>query len=209
MENEIKLSYAITVCNELEEIKRLVNFLLVYKQDQDEIVILFDKQNGSHEVREYLADLPKEIKVIRSYFAGHFADWKNKLTSHCTGEYIVNIDADELPNNQLILNLPTILGYNPEVDVYCVPRVNTVEGLTSQHIAKWGWRVDEKGWVNWPDLQMRVYRNHPDIRWKNRVHEVLEGYKKIAALPNQEEFALYHPKTIQRQEKQNNYYESL
>lgn len=209
MENEIKLSYAITVCNELEEIKRLVNFLLVYKQDQDEIVILFDKQNGSHEVREYLADLPKGIKVIRSHFIGHFADWKNKLTSHCTGEYIVNIDADELPNNQLMLNLPTILGYNPEVDVYCVPRVNTVEGLTSQHIAKWGWRVDEKGWVNWPDYQMRVYKNRPEIKWRNRVHEVLEGYERIATLPSQEEYALYHPKTIQRQEKQNKYYDTL
>ena len=209
MENKIKISYAITVCNELEEIKRLVNFLLVYKQDQDEIVILFDKQNGSQEVRQYLADLSKEIKVIRSDFAGHFADWKNKLTSHCTGDYIVNIDADELPNNQLILNLPTILGYNPEVDVYCVPRVNTVEGLTSQHIAKWGWRVDEKGWVNWPDYQMRVYKNSPEIKWKNKVHEVLEGYKKITTLPLQEEFALYHPKTIERQQKQNNYYDTL
>lgn len=205
----MKISYGITVKDELEEIKKLIDFLLVYKQDQDEVVILFDKQNGSGEVREYLADLSKEIKVIRSQFAGHFADWKNKLTSHCTGDYIVNIDADELPSNQLILNLPTILGYNPEVDVYCVPRVNTVEGLTSQHIAKWGWRVDEKGWVNWPDYQMRVYKNRPEIKWKNKVHEVLEGYKIITTLPTKEEYALYHPKTIQRQEKQNNYYDTL
>lgn len=209
MENEVKISYAITVCNELEEIKKLIDFLLVYKREQDEIVVLFDKQNGSQEVRQYLADLSNGTKVIRSEFKGHFADWKNLLTSHCTGDYIVNIDADELPNNQLILNLPTILGYNPEVDVYCVPRVNTVEGLTPQHIAKWRWRVDEKGWVNWPDYQMRVYKNHPEIKWKNKVHEVLQGYKIITTLPTEEEFALYHPKTIQRQEKQNNYYDTL
>lgn len=209
MENKIKISYAITVCNELEEIKKLLDFLLVYKQDEDEIVVLLDDSKGKGEVYDYLLTTSPEVTCYRDRFEGHFADWKNKLTSYCTGDYIVNIDADELPNNQLVLNLPSILGYNPEVDVYCVPRVNTVEGLTPQHIAKWGWRVDEKGWVNWPDYQMRVYKNRPEIKWKNKVHEVLEGYKKITTLPTEEEYALYHPKTIQRQEKQNNYYDTL
>lgn len=209
MENKIKISYAITVCNELEEIKRLVDFLLVYKQDQDEIVVLLDDSKGKGEVYDYLLTTSPEVTCYRDSFEGHFADWKNKLTSYCTGEYIVNIDADEIPNNSLILNLPAVLSYNPEVDIFCVPRVNTVEGLTSQHIAKWGWRVDEKGWVNWPDYQMRIYKNRPEIKWKGKVHEVLEGYKKITTLPLQEEFALYHPKTIERQQKQNNYYDTL
>lgn len=217
MENKIKISYAITVCNELEEIKKLIDFLLVYKQDEDELVVLVDiSKEGNGELRGWLNEKKQSlilqgdpIKILEDTFEGHFANWKNKLTSYCTGDYIVNIDADELPNNQLVLNLPTILEYNPEVDVYCVPRVNTVEGLTPQHIAKWGWRVDEKGWVNWPDYQMRVYKNRPEIKWKNKVHEVLEGYKKITTLPLQEEFALYHPKTIERQQKQNNYYDTL
>jgi hypothetical protein len=98
---------------------------------------------------------------------------------------------------------------NNDVDVIRVPRVNTVEGLTKEHIRKWGWTVDNKGRVNWPDLQWRIFKNNKSIRWKNKVHEVLEGYKTHAILPLEEEFALYHNKEIQRQEKQNSYYETL
>jgi hypothetical protein len=41
------------------------------------------------------------------------------------------------------------------------------------------------------------------------VHEVLEGFKVHGMLPAEEEWALYHPKTIERQERQNNLYETL
>ena len=56
---------------------------------------------------------------------------------------------------------------------------------------------------------MRIYRRHPDIKWVNKVHEVIEGYKVHGMLPAEEEWALYHPKDIARQEKQNTYYETL
>ena len=62
------------------------------------------------------------------------------------------------------------------------------------------------GWVNWPDFQTRIYKNSPDIKWKNKVHEVLEGYKTHAILPLEIEFSLNHHKDIERQEKQNAYY---
>ena len=205
----MKISYAITVCNELEEVKRLVNFLLSHKRKEDEIVILFDEKNGTDEVFDCIEKMVYDCEVFCEKFEGHFADWKNLLTSHCTGKYIFQIDADELPTEDLIVNLPYILEVNQDVDVFRVPRVNTVEGLTLQHIQKWGWNVNEKGWVNWPDYQWRIYRNTPEIKWKNKVHEVLEGYKTISHLPSQEEYVIYHPKTIDRQEKQNNYYDTL
>jgi len=205
----MKISYAITVCNELEEVKRLVNFLLSNKRKQDEIVILLDHSNGKDEVYRYLLTLPPEVELYRDKFEGHFADWKNQLTSYCTGDYIFQIDADEFPNEILIKHLPDILLMNEGVDIMLVPRVNTVEGLTRDHIQKWGWGVNEKGWVNWPDYQWRVYRNISDIKWINKVHERLTGFKTIANLPQTEDYSLYHPKTIQRQEKQNNYYDTL
>jgi len=205
----MKISYAITVCNELEEVKRLVNLLLSSKRKEDEIVILFDKQNGSTGVRQYIADLPKEIIVQRSNFQGHFADWKNLLTSYCNGDYIFQIDADEVPCTPLIESLPSILESNPELDVMLVPRVNTVEGLTQEHIQKWNWNVNSEGWVNWPDFQWRVYRNTPEIKWVSKVHERLEGFKTYTTLPMEEDYSLYHPKTIERQERQNNYYDTL
>ena len=205
----MKISYAITVCNELEEVKRLVNFLLSNKRKEDEIVILYDQSGGTQEVLNYLDTIKTEVQLRSDFFKGHFADWKNLLTTHCTGHYIFQIDADELPTEDLIVNLPHILEINQDVDVFRVPRVNTVEGLTPQHIQQWGWNVNEKGWVNWPDHQWRIYRNTPEIKWKNKVHEVLEGYKTLSHLPSHEDYSLYHPKTIDRQEKQNNYYNTL
>jgi hypothetical protein len=207
----MKISYAITVCNELEEVKRLLDFLISSIREQDEIVILLDTSNSSIRIenllRNYAAD--NKIKFAADTFEGHFADWKNKLTSLCSGDYVFQIDADEIPHINLIENLPALLQDNQAADMIRVPRVNTVEGLTQEHIAKWGWNVNEKGWVNWADWQMRIYKNAPHIKWKNKVHEVLEGFNIHGMLPSEEEWALYHPKTIERQVKQNNYYDTL
>jgi len=206
----MKISYAITVCNEFLEIQKLVTFLLQNKRKEDEIVILYDKGNGDKGIEEYLRS--KSVNGAFNWhsgiFEGHFANWKNKLTSLCSGDYIFNIDADEIPHINLIQNLPEMLKTN-DVDMLRIPRVNTVEGLTQEHIEKWGWNVNEKGWVNWADWQMRIYKNAPHIKWVNKVHEVLEGFKIHGMLPPEEQWALYHPKTIDRQERQNNYYNTL
>jgi glycosyltransferase involved in cell wall biosynthesis len=208
----MKISYAITVCNELEEVERLLNLLLENKREQDEIVILVDAPKADDYLLITLQGYETQfssICVIEDDFNNHFADWKNKLTSYCKGDYIFQIDADEYPHPYFIKDLPSILEHNSAVDLYAVPRVNTVEGLTQEHIKKWGWIVDDNQWVNWPDFQTRIYRNSPDIRWVNKVHERLQGHKEFAYLPMSEEYALFHPKTIKKQEKQNNYYNGL
>lgn len=207
----MKISYAITVCNEFVEIQKLVSFLLENKRIEDEIVILFDVNNGDEGIEEYLRakSVNSEFNWIKNNFKGHFADWKNYLTTLCSGDYIFQIDADEIPNKVLIDQLPIILESNPDNEVFLVPRVNTVEGLTEQHIQKWGWKVNEKGWVNWPDYQWRIWKNKPEIKWINKVHERLDGFKTYAPLPDNEQLALYHPKDIKRQEKQNAYYDTL
>jgi len=207
----IKISYAITCCNELDEITKLLNLLLAKKRKEDEIVVLFDKKGGTPEVWSRLQELLEEpnTRVKSATFKHHFADWKNHLTTLCTGDYIFQIDADEYPHTTLISHLPKILENNPDNEVYLVPRVNTVKGLTPYYIKKWGWRVDNRGWVNWPDHQWRIWKNKPEIRWVNKVHEVLEGHKTFSAIPPMEDFALYHPKEINRQIKQNEYYNTL
>ena len=206
----MKISYAITVCNEFVEIQKLVNFLIKHKSIQDEIVILYDEKNGDIEVENYLRarSVNGEFNWHKASFNNHFADWKNKLTSLCKGDYIYQIDADEMISKYCIENLGMILQYN-NVDVLKVPRINTVKDLTQEHIQKWGWRVDENGWVNFPDFQWRIYKNNGKIKWKNKVHEVLEGHKSISYLPLEEPWCLKHPKTIERQEKQNSYYDTL
>ena len=206
----MKISYAITVCNEYEEIQKLVTFLKENKRVQDEVIILYDQKNGDERVAEWLTkmNIYPNIQFWRGLdFEGHFANWKNKLTRMCSGDYIFQIDADEMPNDTLIENLPAILENN--VDVILVPRVNTVQGITPQHIQAWRWKQNEKGWIQWPDHQWRIYKNTPDIKWINKVHEILDGHKTYSGLPELEEYALYHPKTIEKQEQQNSYYNKL
>ena len=209
----MKISYAVTVCNELVEIQRLLPFLIENKRQEDEIVIFYDSNNGSKSVDEYLRSLSSNtfalFRFIYYHFDGHFANMKNALTEACLGDYIFQIDADEIPHTSLIKNLPIMLEHNSAVELYAVPRVNTVEGLTQKHIQKWGWRVDQNSWVNWPDFQTRIYRRSSEIRWQNKVHEVIKGHKQFAYLPMEEEWALYHPKNIERQERQNSYYDTL
>ena len=208
----MKISYAITVCNEFVEIQRLVNFIRQNKRQQDEIIILFDQKNGEEEIATWLAKQSKypNVQFWRGLdFNGHFANWKNQLTDYCNGDYIFQIDADEIPHQQLVETLPEILELNPSVELFLTPRINTVEGLTQFHINKWRWNVDNNGWVNWPDYQWRIWKNKPEIKWINKVHERLEGFKSFSHLPAEEQFSLNHPKSIERQEKQNDYYDTL
>jgi hypothetical protein len=215
----MKISYAVTVCNEVEEIKRLIAFLLKHKREQDQILVLmdlqksdfFDKIPEKEQVHEFIMQhhVQAHLQVAFRSLNNDFATFKNNIASYCTGDYIFQIDADELPHAKLIEILPALLEENCDCDVFLVPRVNTVEGMDQDHMQQWGWAVNEKGWINWPDNQWRIWKNKPEIKWINKVHERLDGFKSYTVLPEMEEFALYHPKTIERQIKQNNYYDTL
>jgi hypothetical protein len=208
----MKISYAIPVCNELIEITKLLNFLEKHIDKKDEVIILFDSNNGSQSVENYLRSKsvnPTFFQWYPYHFDGHFANMKNHLKSLCTGDWIFQIDADELPHESLITNLKELLKLNPTTEMFLVPRVNTVEGITQEHINKWRWNINEKGWVNWPDYQTRILQNSSKIKWGSKVHEVLLGHDTFAPLPQEEEWCIYHPKHILRQEAQNNFYDTL
>ena len=168
----MKISYAVTVCNEHEELDRLLLIL---------------------------------IKSIRK----DFASFKNNLKDNCSGDYIFQIDADEYLDPEFLQYLPDIILSNPEVELFWVPRINTVEGITPEHISKWRWRVDEKNRINFPDYQSRLLKNSSYIKWENKVHEIVKGYKVETKLPDFDTFCLIHPKTIAKQEKQNQLYSNI
>lgn len=207
----VTITYAITVCNEHVEIQRLIPFLLKHKKPLDNIIVLWDYINGTPEVEEYLRThcVNNEFIWYKGPFRKDFSEWKNLLTSYCTNDYIFQIDADEVPNEMLMEHLHDIVLYNPQSDVFLVPRVNTVEGITQEHVQRWGWNVDNNGWVNYPDYQWRIYKNDGKIKWKNKVHETLDNFEQFSYLPPQEIYSLYHPKTIERQEKQNKLYNTI
>jgi hypothetical protein len=208
----MKISYAIPVCNEIIEITKLLNFLETRISKEDEIIVLFDINNGSPSVEQFLRAKsvnPTFFQWYPYHFDGHFANMKNHLKSLCEGDWIFQIDADELPHEFLISNIKELLKLNTNTEMLLVPRVNTVDGLTQEHINKWRWNVNEKGWVNWPDYQTRIIQNSPKIKWQNRVHEQIVGISTKGALPMEEEWCLYHPKDIKRQEAQNAFYDTL
>lgn len=210
----MKISYAITLCNEETEFQKLINILISNIDEDDEIVLLCDKPKMSKNFIEFIDRLFKykenKIKCVEyGEFQGDFSEWKNRLIKNCTGDYIINFDADEYPTKEFLQYIKEILKINQSIDVFYVPRQNTVERITDEHFRKWGWNNHEYG-INYPDFQMRIWKNNPEIRWKNKVHEVLTGYKTISALPHlAPTFAIQHPKTIQKQEQQNNFYQQL
>ena len=207
----MKISYAIPVCNEHVEIQRLVSFLLQNKRSVDEIVVLFDSTNGTQSVEDYLRakSVNCEINWFPYEFDGDFAKMKNHLNSMCNGDYIFQIDADEMMGLHLMELVPQIVSINKHVDLFRVPRINKVDGLTKEHIQKWGWAVDDRGRVNWPDPQWRIYRNEDHIKWEGNVHERIVGHSNHSILPLEEDYALIHIKSIERQERQNEFYSKL
>lgn len=203
----MKISYAITAHNEAEELNRLLKQLTDEKDSEDEIIVQLD-DTATDKVK-FVVDC-FAIKSITFPLNKDFASFKNNIKNNCTGDYIFFIDADEYLSEHLLKLLKQVLQVNTEVDCYGVPRVNTVKGLTEDHIKMWGWRVDEKGKVNWPDYQTRICKNIPEINWVGKVHEKLEGYKMFSLFPaDYEDWALIHPKDIARQEKQNQYYSTI
>lgn len=202
-----RISYAITAHNEHEELDRLLSQLDKSIRDVDEVVIQVDS-TVTKEVLDVISKYPAFL-LWQFPLNGDFGSFKNNLKSKCTGEWIFQIDADEYLHPFLLEALPEILASNPTVDLFLLPRINTVEGLTQEHIQRWRWNVNENGWVNFPDYQTRILQNHPKIKWVNKVHEVLTGQNSFALLPAQEEYSLIHPKHIARQEAQNAYYDTL
>jgi hypothetical protein len=209
----INITYAVTVCNELEEITKLINFLHPRIKSDDEILIQYDEDSTTDAVKQYLLIISQlhntNIRVISYPLNNDFSAFKNNLKDNSNGIFIFQIDADEIPSDYLVENLSDFIEYNKDVDLFFVPRINTVEGLTPKHIKKWGWNVNDKGWVNFPDYQTRIYRRTSEIRWEGKVHERIIGYNTLSVLPMEEAYCLYHPKQIERQEKQNAYYDTL
>jgi hypothetical protein len=208
----MKISYAVTVADEIKEIQQLLPLLIQNKLSTDEIVVQYDNQKVTVEVLEYLNDLVFEKKIDRLVgypLNADFGTYKQHLNQNCQGEWIFQLDADELLEEQLIGSLGAILDGNPNIDLFFIPRINIVNGLTEAHIQKWKWQVNDKGWVNFPDVQGRLYKNKQSIFWAGKVHEQLQGFESYTIFPQDEVYCIKHIKEIERQERQNALYETI
>ena len=203
----MKISYAILTHNEGDYIEKLLTFLVENIREEDEIVVVDDYSEDK-----------KTVKVLKKYFEHIKLDYrkfdgdatqKNYLNTRCSGDYILQLDADEIFKKEFITILPLLLENNKDTDLFYIPRINTVEGLTQKNIDKWKWQVNEKGWVNFPDYQMRLFKNNSDIKWEGLLHSKIVGFKSYIVLPSDELYCMIHPKEIKRQEEQNDLYDRI
>jgi len=205
----LKISYSILTHNETKSLEKLLRFLVKWKADGDEIVILDD--HSDDEKTKQILDFyvsTKDIIYEQRSLNNDYATQKNYLKSMCSGDYSFNLDADEMISRWLIKNIHGILEDN-QIDLIYLPRINTVEGLTQQHIQQWGWNVNEEGWINFPDWQGRVFKNRPNIKWEKPVHEMIKGFQTYAHLPTEKPFCMLHYKKIEKQEQQNKKYAGI
>jgi glycosyltransferase involved in cell wall biosynthesis len=206
------ISFTITVHNESEELRLLLEYLQNRIKENDEVVIQADSDKVTEDVEsviENYIDKFKKFVYIKHPLDNDFAQFKNNVKNHCSNKWIFNIDADEVPSTFLMDNIYSILESNSEVDMFLVPRWNVVEGITDEHIQRWGWKFDEQQRVNWPDYQTRIYKNEDKINWVNKVHERLSGFETYSSFPDDEAYCFYHIKSIERQEKQNEFYNNM
>lgn len=206
----VSISYCITTHNEgAVYLKPLLDRLLKYLQPEDEIVIVDDFSTEQSTV-DVLEEYRDRVNLYFNSLDNDFASHKNFAKSKCTKDYIFFIDADENVHENLLITIKEILYNNPTIEMFMVPRINIVQGLTEQHVQRWNWNVNEKGFVNYPDPQTRIVVNKEEIKWENKVHERLVGHSTHTLLPFEtEDYCLLHIKDIKRQELQNDFYEKL
>jgi len=209
------ISFFVTAYNEYEDLKRLLAQLTQVMSYTDELVIQLDNKATVEVITlvdEFIEKNKDNFEIKKCHFDlnGDFASFKNNGKSYCTKEWIFQIDSDETLSETFCNILHQVLESNEEIDLISVPRINIVKGLEQSDVIKWGWRLNNQGWVNFPDFQNRIFRNKPEIKWENKVHEKIVGWKTYAELPCEDDsYALYHIKDIDRQRAQNEFYSTL
>ncbi|MDR6159793.1 MULTISPECIES: glycosyltransferase [Chryseobacterium] len=204
----ITITYGITVNDEVQELKHLLDTLIPLIDKNDEIIVLQDITNENREV-SLLLEKYSNIVLLKAKLNGDFATFKNTLIEKAASQYLFQIDADEYPTEHFIKTLKPYLKKEKSVDIFFVPRINIVEGITEDYVKNMGWNMNEEGYINFPDYQARILKNNKKIFWKNKVHEVLYGNKNFTEIPKDYRLSLIHKKNFEKQKKQNNFYETL
>ena len=212
----MKISYLVTCHNETVELDKVLGQLHAHISNnnlEDEIVVLDDfsvNPNTKAILEKYRT---KGVSIIQHALNGDFSEHKNYGSKRCIGEMIVQLDADEYLSQTLLENMHELLESNPKVELYRVPRVNIVRGMTPEDAIKWGWKVyslpefPNLPIINWEfDHQSRIYKNSLKIQWKKKLHETVMGALYTTLLPLEVDYAIIHDKTIDRQRAQNEFY---
>lgn len=193
----MKVTYTIQVCNESRELFSLINFLIKTIDPDDEINVVADSNNVTDKVESVLEHFKEKINVFKRPF-DEFGKNCQFHTEMATGDFVFMIDADETPNEILIKHIKKIIEQSGNEIIY-IPRMNIHPDLTEEDRHAFGFKVNESGFVNWPDYQGRIYKKCDHIKWSDEMHTRLEGTKKMCRLEPKIELGLWHIKCMNKQ----------
>lgn len=190
----ITISYCVTVCNEINELIRLTNFILPYIKLGDELLIQYDTDSVTDDVKNYLDSLktsePEKVTVVSHPLNNNFAQFKNNLKNNARGVYILQLDADELISNSFMGDLHDIIEENNGVDLFFMPRLNTVDGITESHINKWGWKITKNTDITGEskiDIDSDEYKYLQKMKYiidEDEYTSIVKYYKPIINFPD-------------------------
>jgi len=195
----MKLSYAICVCNESKDLYSLLAFLKKMKDPEDEINVLVDSAHVTPQTEGVLRYFEGDIVQNHRDFDGNFATHRNYHLEKCNGDYVFQIDADEMPQEGLLKNLKDIIS-EQKPDAVWVPRINIHPGGTEEWFKMRKYNVNDMGWINWPDMQCRIFKISSDIRYGRELHEMIQGAKTHGQVPPNPKLALWHIKSVEKQD---------
>ena len=194
----MKITYSIQVCNESRELYSLLNFLIKVMDKHDNIHVVVDSLHKTDKVDKVIEHFKDKISV----FERPFDTFYKNCCYHgevATGDYTFLIDADEMPQEKLIADLKNIIT-ETEAEIFFIPRINIQPGITQSYIDHYKFNINEAGWINWPDYQGRLYKNCEYITWTDELHTKLTGSEKVHGIVAKPELALWHIKSIEKQE---------
>lgn len=193
----MKISYTIQVCNESRELFSLLNLLTRLVDAEDEINVIVDSAHTTEKVTLVLEHFKERINV----FPRVFDTFKKNLDFHiekATGDYIFNIDADEMPQESLIKILKRVIE-ETGAEIIAIPRINIHPDITEEEAVQFGFNVNEAGFINWPDYQTRIYKKCDHVYWTDELHTKLTGSDKVVAVKAVASVALWHIKSMDKQ----------
>lgn len=202
----MKLTYAICVCTEHRELDALLSCLKHLKDEEDDINVLVDTGKVTEKVKRVLE--AHKVATCERTFNGNFADQRNYHIDQCSGDYIFVLDADEMPQETLIRNVKNIIARSG-AEIISVPRMNIIPGYTQEWLKTFNFFINDSGFINWPDMQGRIFKNDPRIRWSKNVHERVEGSDKCIALQADIDAGIWHIKSVNKQNYQDTFYKQL
>ncbi len=111
------------------------------------------------------ADIP--ARQIARPLASDFSAQRNAMLGLCSGDWVLYLDADERLSPEGWAAVPRLVALAEQAGVggWWLPRVSPYPTAERALI----------GFGLWPDVQLRLFRNQPGLRFENPVHERLGG----------------------------------